>query len=276
MKNTTDFPIFDAHTHIYPDNLAEKASVALGHFYSLTIDGKGTASDLIQNCKEAGVKGFLMLGVATVGEQVTNVNRYLKTCIGYARDQGMEAYAFGSFHQDVDPDTVVDQISEFGLSGVKIHPDIQRVSIDDPRILRLCEKIEGRMPINFHMGDPREEFTYSRPEKLVEVLKRFPKLTVIASHLGGYSCWDKVADWYAPYENVLFDTSSAVEYLPSDQAVKLIRTLGVHRTFFGTDYPIRTQKEGMAVFNRLELSDEEKMAILWVNIHRLLVAKEHP
>lgn len=272
--NTNKLPIFDGHTHIYPDSLAEKASVALGTFYSLTIDGKGTLSDLIRNCKEAGVQGFLMLGVATSAEQVGNVNRYLKSCIDLAEKNSMEAYAFGAFHQECDPREVVKQIQELGLSGVKIHPDIQRVSIDDPRILRLCEEIEGRLPINFHMGDPREEFSYSRPEKLVEILKRFPNLTVIASHLGGYSCWDRVAAWYAPYENVLFDTSSAVEYLPPDQAVRLIRTLGVHRTFFGTDYPIRTQKEGMEVFNRLELSDEERKAILWENFHRLLVAKE--
>ncbi|MGM9637447.1 MAG: amidohydrolase family protein [Eubacteriales bacterium] len=273
MKLSTTFPIFDAHTHIYPDKLAEKASIALGNFYSLSIDGKGTLSDLIQHCKEVGVQGFLMLGVATTEEQVSNVNRYLKACIDYTKEQGLEAYAFGAFHQDSDPHKVVKQILELELSGVKIHPDIQRVAIDDPRIFRLCEEIEGRLPINFHMGDPREEFSYSRPEKLVEILKRFPKLTVIASHLGGYSCWDSVADLYAPYENVLFDTSSAVEYLPPDKAVELIRTLGVNRTFFGTDYPIRTQKEGIEAFSRLNLNEDEKRAILWENFHRLLATK---
>lgn len=262
--------VFDAHTHVYPEKIADKASAALGSFYSMTINGKGTIEDLVANCQKAGVSGILLLGVATSAEQLTNVNRYLRTCVDYARSRSVEAYAFGGYHQDADPEAVLAQIVELGLSGVKIHPDIQRVSLDDPRIYRLCEIIEGRLPICFHMGDPREEYPYSRPEKLVRLLDRFPKLTVIASHLGGYTCWDRVADLYAGYENVWFDASSSVAFMPEEEAVRLIRTLGSDRVFFGTDYPIINQSQGIEIFDRLELTETERENILWNNIHRLL------
>lgn len=271
MRSNRKYPIFDVHTHVYPDKLAEKAAAALGSFYSMPIECKGTVADLVANCKSAGVGGILMLGVATSAEQLSNVNRYLRTCVDFARSQELEAYAFGGFHQDCpDPGAAVDEIIGLGLSGVKIHPDIQRVSLDDPRIYTLCEIIEGRLPICFHMGDPREEYAYSRPELLVGLLKRFPKLSVIASHLGGYTCWDRVAELYAGYENVWFDASSSLAYLPDGEAVKLIRALGSDRVFFGTDYPITTQSEELARFDRLELTESERENILWNNIHRLL------
>lgn len=271
MDSYDDTPIFDAHTHVYPEKIADRATKALGDFYSLTINGKGTVEDLVSNCKKACVSGILMLGVATSAEQVQNVNRYLRTCVDYARAHDIEAYAFGGYHQDVpNPEETVNQIIELGLSGVKIHPDIQRVSLDDSRIYKLCELIEGRLPICFHMGDAREEYSYSAPEKLVDLMLCFPNLTVIASHLGGYQCWDRVVQLYSNFKNVYFDASSSLEYLSKGEATRLIRTLGSDRVFFGTDYPIITQSQGIEIFDQLDLYIEERENILWKNIHRLL------
>ena len=37
--------IFDIHTHIYPDAIAERAVTALGKFYDFVPQGKGTYAD---------------------------------------------------------------------------------------------------------------------------------------------------------------------------------------------------------------------------------------
>lgn len=273
MNITDKLPVFDAHTHVYPDKIADRASVALGKFYSLHIDAKGTVADLVARCKATGVNGILLLGVATSAEQLSNVNRYLRAAIDYATEQGIEAYAFGGYHQDADPSAAVEEIMSLGLSGIKIHPDIQRVDIDDPRIVQLCKLIEGKLPINFHMGDPRKEYSFSRPEKLMKLLDICPDLTVIASHLGGYHCWDRVESLYSGCKNVYFDTSSSIEYMPPERAEQIIRTLGVDRIFFGTDYPLRTQSEGLVVLDKLRLTDEERYKLMWGNFHKFLISR---
>lgn len=278
MEEKKSERIFDAHTHVYPDRLAEKAGRALGDFYNLPIPGKGTVADLADRCEQAGVRGFLMLGVATTAEQMFNVNAYLRECVGYARARGMEACAFGGYHQDADPDAAVEQILSLGLSGVKIHPDIQRFSLDDPRMDRLCAALEGRLPLCLHMGDDRPEYSYSAPEKLIRLLDRHPGLTVIAAHLGGYRCWDRAAGLYAGRENVWFDLSSTLPFLPEGRGEVLIRTLGAGRIFFGTDYPITSPAQGLEQLNRLKLTETERADILWNNFHRFLaqIQKQRP
>ena len=92
-RNTNErIPVFDAHIHIYPEQIAKRAAEALGGFYSIPILGEGTVSDLVEQCKAAGVSGILLLGVATSAAQLNNVNRYLRDCVVYARKNGMEAY----------------------------------------------------------------------------------------------------------------------------------------------------------------------------------------
>lgn len=266
----TTLRVFDAHTHVYPARLAEKASRALGEFYRLPIPGKGTVDDLIERCRQAGASGFLLLGVATTAEQVGNVNAYLRDCVNLARAEGMEAYAFGGYHPDADPVATVEQILALGLSGVKIHPDIQRFSLDDPRMDRLCEVLEGRLPVCFHMGDDRPEYRYSAPEKLIALMERHPDLRVIAAHLGGYRLWDQAVELYAGQRNVWFDLSSSLPFLPDGRAEEIIRTLGSDRVFFGTDYPIASPAEGIAQLGRLNLTPSERENILWNNFHRFL------
>lgn len=53
-------------------------------------------------------------------------------------------------HQDFeDMEGEIDRAIQLGLKGVKIHPDTQKVNMDDPRLMRLYEIIEGRLPSSF-------------------------------------------------------------------------------------------------------------------------------
>ena len=54
---------------------------------------------------------------------------------------------FATMHQDFEEvEREIDRAIELGLKGVKIHPDTQKVNMDDPRLMRLYEIIEGRLP----------------------------------------------------------------------------------------------------------------------------------
>ena len=193
--------IYDMHTHIYPEAIAEKAGIALGKFYNFDVECKGTYKDLeekAESFENYGYKteGFLIFSVATNGRQVEKVNDAAAEKVRLSREHGYDTVGFCGMHYDY-PDFMkeIERCrNELSLRGVKIHPDIQRFDIDSKEMYEIAEIIEGRMPLCLHMGDPREEYRYSEPKKLSRLLDRFPKLVAIATHMGGYGAWEEARD----------------------------------------------------------------------------------
>ena len=266
------FRVFDIHTHTYPEKIADKACVNLGKFYNFGIEGEGTYAHLESQAKENNVGGYLLFSVATNAHQVPKVNDSIAALAEYSRSRGFTTFGFAGMHQDY-PDFAgeIARCRTMGLRGVKIHPDIQGVNIDDPRLLPLYEILEAEgMPLYLHMGDDRPEYRFSSADRLVRVLDMFPKLVVVAAHLGGYKAWDFSVPLLAGRENVWYDTSSALWAMTPEKADSIIAKLGTETVMFGTDYPVVNTKEELERFFRLTLTDREREDILWNNAMRFL------
>ena len=55
------YSIIDAHAHIFPDKIAEKATTGISKFYGLPMYHQtGSVKELLQSGKEDGVDGFLV------------------------------------------------------------------------------------------------------------------------------------------------------------------------------------------------------------------------
>lgn len=266
------FKVFDIHTHTYPEAIAEKACVSLGKFYDLPVPGKGTYAHLEEQAAENNVGGYLLFSVATNAHQVEKVNTSIAAAAELSRSHGFKSVAFAGIHQDYpDFEAEINRSVGLGLRGVKIHPDIQGVDINDKRLLPLYEILQDKdMPLYCHMGDNRPQYRFSSADKLVDVLKQFPRLKVVAAHLGGYLAWDDSVRLLAGRENVWYDTSSALWVLTPEQASVVIGKLGAENVMFGTDYPIANTKEELQRFFRLKLTDKEREDILWNNAIRFL------
>lgn len=265
------YKVFDIHTHTYPDAIAEKAVANLGNFYQFHVDGKGTYRDLESQAKENCVRGFLLFSVATNAHQVPKVNDCIAALAAQSRAEGYETVGFAGMHQDYpDFEAEISRAESLGLRGVKIHPDIQEVNIDDPRMLRLYAILEGRMPLYLHMGDNRPQYRYSEAKKLARVLDLFPNLEVVAAHLGGYMAWEEAEQYLARRPNVWYDTSSALWAMTPEFAAHMIHTLGTDRVMFGTDYPVKNTADELARFLRIDLTEQERADILYHNAVRFL------
>ena len=73
--------IIDAHAHIYPKKIAEKATVAIGKFYDIEMDMPvGTCETLLREGKKAGISKFVVHSVATKQEQVKTINDFIMKC----------------------------------------------------------------------------------------------------------------------------------------------------------------------------------------------------
>lgn len=253
----SDYEIMDAHSHIFPQKIAEKATVNIGRFYDIPMSGMGDSEHLLQYGSRIGVRRYLVCSTATTKAQVESINDFITAeCALHP-----EFYGFGTLHPDYeDIPGETERMLSLGLHGVKIHPDFQHFDIDSKGAYEIYEQIEGRLPILIHMGDDR--YTFSHPTKLVKVLRDFPKLKVIASHLGGYRCWDEAKVCLRGYENLRFDTSSSLPMLEVEHAKELIRGYGVENCMFGTDFPMWKPDEELARFFSLGFSHEENQRML--------------
>jgi len=256
--------IIDTHCHIYPDKIAEKAAKATSDFYRIPGTHNGSTSVLIERGRAAGIDHFVINSVATTPAQVHAISVFIAAKV----EEGKGIFTgLGSFHPDSDDiERDVDEIISAGLKGIKIHPDIQRFAVDDPRAMKLYEIIEGRLPILVHTGDNR--YDYSNPDRVKRVLEAFPKLRMIGAHLGGWSIWESAGYELAKYENFTVDCSSSLYAITPGTAVDMIRLYGVDRVMFGTDYPLWDPVEEVERFNKLDLSEEEREKILYKNAEK--------
>jgi len=259
--------IFDAHAHIFPEKIAEKATENIGRFYGITMSHNGSSEYLKESAAKIGAEGCLVCSVATRPAQVKAINDFIAGQL----KENPTFVGFGTVHPYMK--NAADEISRFmgmGLRGIKLHSDFQEFPIDDPEAFPIYEMAEAQgIPILFHCGDSRFGYAYSSPLRLITVLKRFPALRVQGAHFGGYSEWENVL-LYPHSDNLFFDTSSSLAFLPREKARELIRTFGPEHFFFGSDFPMWDHSQELTRFLALGLPDEENEAILYTNFARFV------
>ena len=278
------YSVIDAHCHVYPEKIAARAVESTDHFYNTHAHGQGTVSDLLAIGEAAGCDGYVIQSVASTPHHVESINRFIAAAITEAESQGHggKLTGLGTLHPD-HPDLkgAVEDIISHGLHGVKLHPDMQKFCIDDERaypIYQLC--VEYDLPILMHMGDPR--FDYSHPDRLYRVMRDFPTLMVVGAHMGGWANWDYACDRLSDFQNLYVDTSSSMATAVKDYGIEphvtsltpvhtaaLIRRWGAEKVLFGTDYPMWSQADDLAVFFEMELSDAENRMILSENAEKV-------
>ena len=166
------YRIFDAHCHIYPESIAQKAVEGIDRFYDHLPfrPYDGTAGTLLRLGREAGISHFVVHSVATAPRQISSINRYIASEV--ARSNGLFT-GLGTLHPDSEkPEQDFSELVDLGLKGVKLHPDFQRFEADSAKAMRiyaLCA--EAGLPVLVHTGDHR--FDYSNPNRLPIFCRRF-------------------------------------------------------------------------------------------------------
>ncbi len=257
--------IIDIHTHVYPHPVAQKATDTIADFYELAGAGmNGTVEMLRSRGKEAGISQFVVLPVAVLPERTRHINDFiLEQAAAYD-----DFVCFGTIHaEQADVAGEAQYILDKGLRGVKMHPDFQHFTIDDPRLFPAYETIAGRVPVIFHMGDIR--YDYSQPARLRHILELFPKLEAIGSHFGGYKMYEE-AYRQLKDTNCIFDISSSLMFMEEGMAEDYINRYGAERMAYGTDYPLWDPVVEVQRFMQLKLSADQLEQIAWKTAHNFL------
>ena len=184
-----------------------------------------------------------------------------------------------------------------GAKGVKLHPGMFSFFPDDEELWPVYEKCqELGLPVLADSGPwphshvlttyplfyqmPQPHIDYGEPKNFARILEAFPRLTLILAHLGS-AWWDERVELAQKYPNVYFDTAqgfSAPDRIPvvphrslaEEDAVRVMRKIGVERIMFGTDSPAIAPQPQLEQLLRLPLSDEEKRMVLAENAKRIL------
>ena len=259
--------IFDMHTHCFPDALAPKALPRLAAISQSPYYGDGTYANLREKMLAAGCSGAMILHIATKAKQMNSVNNFAADC------QRDGFYSFGSVYPtDENALDELHRIHELGLKGIKLHPDYQEFFVNDPAVFPIYEEVAKlQLPIVFHAGrDPYSpDLVHCTPAMLAEVADHFPKLTIIAAHMGGMEMDADVEKYLLGKANVYFDTAFATRSLTPARCEELIRKHGVDKVFFATDFPWSTVETERQLLEQTALTKDELEWIFHGNFERV-------
>ena len=259
--------IINAHCHIYPEKIANKAVLGIRDFYDLNMSLDGTVDGLLRDGEKVGVTHYLIHSVATTPKQVESINEFIAETVKERPDLFT---GFGTLHPDSDDiQGDFDYLIELGLKGVKLHPDFQRFAMNEERAFKIGEVVrDGKVPMLVHCGDFR--YNYSNPKQIKPFLDEFPEIPFIGAHFAGWSIWEEATEKLAGTPNLYVDLCSSLYDLSPETAVKLIHAYGSDRVLWGTDYPMWESVSEMKYFNKLDLTESERSQILYENAAKLL------
>lgn len=270
--------IIDAHTHVYPEKIVERAIAKLEAASGVSAKVNGKKSGLQASMKEAGIDYSVLLPVATSVKQVDAINEEASRTNNMAEKTGL--FSFGGIHPDTENyKEVLLGVKKGGLKGIKLHPDYQATFFHDIRYKRIVDKAtELGLYIMVHCGEDigLPDPVHCPPEQILEVLSETGTDKLILAHMGGWRMWEQVEEILTG-QNVYMDTAFSFDSMPGikgmltkEQFVRIVRKHGADRIVFGTDSPWAGQKEYVEWIRQTELTPEEKEKIFSGNMRRIL------
>ena len=260
--------IIDTHVHIFPDAIAERAISKLVQACYQTPNTNGTVSDTLRKIDEWGIDKIWALGVSTNAKQVHNVNAFLNSI----RSDRIEPLgSLYPYSENVMDD--LKEIEDYGLKGIKLHPEYSKFNPADERIYPMYEEMEkAGLVCLFHAGyDVAFPGSYlAAPKNIATVAKMFPKLKIVAAHLGGYESGDDIIYEEVGCSNIYVDTALMHMAHKPDHIKKLFDGFGPERILFATDCPWSKPSIELDILNSLNIDSAKKELILHKNAESLI------
>jgi predicted TIM-barrel fold metal-dependent hydrolase len=261
--------IIDFHTHVFPDNLAERAlSVLLNNLNnSISPVNNATVSGLLKNMDQWNIDISVAQPILTKQSQTKNTNEWARSiCSG-------RIISFGSIYPHTDDyKRDIDFVVSLGLKGIKFHAGYQNFIVDDERMLKIYDHALSKgLIIMHHAGEDIGMPTLNKntPRQYAKIADAMKGGVIVAAHLGGLKQWDDV-EKYLVGKNIYLDTSMGFDYFGNEQFLRIIKKHGIDKILFASDSPWSNAKTEMEHINSLPISEDEKKKIFCDNAKRLL------
>jgi uncharacterized protein len=267
--------VIDVHTHLHPPRLFAAIRRWFAERSPWVLEHPTEPHEVARVLREHGVEKFAFFSYAHKPGMARELNDWLNAT---ARELGTGAVPLATVHLD-DPDPAGDMRAALrgGCAGLKIHENVQRLEIDDPRfggVLDAVAEHDGFVLV--HAGAiPWSTDTHDGPARIAKVLAAHPTLRIVVAHFGTPDHLRYLA--LAEREPRLFLDTTMAFALESPMRVTVARAdveRGAKQIVYGTDWPnIPHPYDGeLRGLRALGLSDAAMRAITTENARRLAPA----
>lgn len=267
--------LIDFHTHIFPEKIAARTieillkNIERVEGISSEAYTNATADGLIKSMDTYGVDYSVVMPIATTPHQTKTINT-----VAAAINKTDRLFSFGSLHpMQEDWESVIYDIKDKGLPGIKLHPEYQQFYINSPesiRILKLCEKLQ--LYVTLHTGQDigMEPPVHCTPEMLKNVIDyEVSGKYIIAAHMGGWREWDDV-EKHLVGTQIILDTAYVSKDMDISQFRRIIKKHSADKVLYATDSPWERPDMTLDFINQTSLGDEEKEKIFSSNAKKIL------
>jgi len=168
------------------------------------------------------------------------------------------------------------------VKGFKVRLGYVMALAESPVFDKLYDYAESeRLPVLFHTGDTAfstGDLSRSHPLTLDGLANKREEMTIILCHFGN-PWFEDVAELIYKHPNVYADIAGLItggayaekyaEWLAKNISEAIYYAAGAEKIIFGTDYPVTTHSETLALVKRLEVDERDKEKILWRNAERV-------
>ena len=188
-------------------------------------------------------------------------------------------YAFADIDTRNSPavsvEAICQAIDEYSLDGIKLHPNNTGIALDaeyNHAIFLFAQ--EHNVPVVIH-SYPNSTDDPGAAMRIVTMLERYPKLTVIISHMGAYQ-WEELLPTRA-YMDISAILPDYVRTYGINKTNELMRKLGADRLIFASDYPDNRFLQPEEIYgsyfdilNQMDFTQTEAEMIAYGNIKKIL------
>jgi hypothetical protein len=260
--------IIDFHTHVFPDQKSSMILTSLSKRADIPHFTDGTLSGLLNSMENGGIHLSVISRITTRADQVMSINQWL---YGLKKKNILP---LATIHPDLKKgEEYIEKLKNIGFKGIKVHPDYQGFYADDKRMYPFYDALQSSgMPILFHAGLDRGLLPpfHAMPEQLLNVHRHFPRLKMVAAHMGGEDNYQETEECLLGTE-IYLDTAFVLRIMDKNLLKRFLNKHSKDRFLFGSDSPFSEQAEDLKYLMNLSyLNQQEKEKIAGKNAADLL------
>jgi len=247
----TDDLIIDAHCH-------------MGYYPVFNVPAP-SAADMVRWMDRIGIRACIAAHHAAIGPDMSYGNDEVLQAMS---DFPGRVYGYATVNPNYPASEVVAELERClagGMVGVKIHPDLHQLAVDDDKYRAVWEWTnEHRLPLLSHTSTGGRN-----PVKAFGSLAgTYPNVSILLGHSGfGSEGAEQSIEACLEHPNVYCEiTGSVVVYGTLE---RMVNRLGAERVLFGTDLPFLDARPQVGRVAFAKIGDDDKRKVFGLNAARI-------